>query len=131
MKSSYRGYSTLVAVVLLLAFMTIVILGINALGITSLQSGYQANTSSQKLQQSESCIEEVLRRLKDNAGYTGGTVTLSPTLSCTASINGTETQKTITTTVIMANITKIITITLNILIDGSSRNFQITSWSEQ
>ena len=131
MKRSYRGYSTFVAVVLLLAFMTIIILGINALGITSLQSGYQANTSSQKLQQSESCIEEVLRRLKDNASYTGGTVILSPTLSCTATITGTDTEKTITATVSMQNVTKTITIILNILIDGSSRNFQVSSWTEQ
>ena len=131
MKRSYRGYSTFVAVVLLLAFMTIIILGINALGITSLQSGYQANTSSQKLQQSESCIEEVLRRLKDNASYTGGTVILSPTLSCTATITGTDTEKTITATVSMQNVTKTITILLNILIDGSSRNFQVSSWTEQ
>ena len=131
MKRSYRGYSTFVAVVLLLAFMTIIILGINALGITSLQSGYQANTASQKLQQSESCIEEVLRRLKDSASYTGGTVILSPTLSCTATITGTDTEKTITATVSMQNVTKTITIILNILIDGSSRNFQVSSWTEQ
>lgn len=126
-----KGYSTLVTVVLLLAFMSATIIGISALGITSLQSGYQATTSSQRILESESCIEEVLRRLKDNVNYAGGTVTLSPTLSCTASVTGTETEKTITATTNQQNIQKTITVELDIIIDGSARNFQVTSWTEQ
>jgi len=130
MNRKLRGYSTLVAVVLLLVFISMVIVGIHSFNLSSLQSGYQSNTSTQRLQESESCIEEILRRLKDDINYTGGTVPLNVSTSCTAQISGDDLQKTISATVNAQNIQKTITAIISITTDGSARNFRLTSWSE-
>ena len=126
-----RGYSTLVTVILLLAFISIIMVGINALSIGSLKSGFESTTGNYRLQESESCIEEVLRRLKDTPGFSGGTIPLSATASCDVSISGTDTQKTITGTVSAQNMQRSVTVVLSITVDGTARNFRILSWQEQ
>lgn len=125
-----RGYSTLIGVVLLLAFLTTIILGIHMLHVSNLQSISYTNGGNQALKTGESCVEETLRRLKTSLGYTGGTIPLGAGENCTASITGDITQKIINATYSSNNYQKNLQVTVDISIDGSAINFIISDWQE-
>lgn len=123
-----RGYSTLTSVMLLLAFLSLIIVGMYTVNINQLLSQSSTRLGSQNLIQAETCIEEVLRRLKDDLNFAGGAIPLG-TYNCQAVITGNATQKTVTATVATGDISQSVTVTLDIIANGEANNFRITSWS--
>ncbi|MDP3975630.1 MAG: hypothetical protein Q8P95_01815 [bacterium] len=125
-----RAYSTIIAVILLLSFIVIVVAGLTSFSISRLQSELSTEQSQTTQQYAQTCIEEVLRHLKDTISYAGGAISLPDGASCTASVIGTDTNKTITATVSDQNIQQIVTAEVTVTTNGEAINLELTNWSE-
>ncbi|MDP2691441.1 MAG: hypothetical protein U1C97_02670 [Candidatus Gracilibacteria bacterium] len=125
-----KAFSTLIGVIFLLAFLSVITAGMSFMSISNLKSNYYLTQSHTTSQQSEACIDEVLRRLRDDLNYGGGSVPLTGDTSCTAVITGDDTDKTITSTVSNADFEHSITASIQIFTNGEATNFRITDWTE-
>jgi len=125
-----RAFSTLIGIILLLAFISIITAGMTFISISSLKSNYYVAQSLNTKQSSESCIEEVLRRLRDDINYLGGSIPLKPSINCNATVTGTASQKTITATVTDGTFYHGITADIAVTTIGQAHNFRITAWDE-
>jgi|SRR5687768_17162322 len=77
------------------------------------------------------CVEESVHRLKIDSGYTGGTVPLGND-SCTVTVSGAGSTRSILATATINGYTKAVTATATLKQNASlnSRAWSITAWSE-
>lgn len=80
-----QGAIALLTVLILMAASLVIIAGLSLRGIHSLTAVDIFRRGEEVGGGADGCAEEALRRLRDNAGYTGGTVTLGGT-ACTISV---------------------------------------------
>ena len=130
-KPDRRGMIALVTVIVIGA--TLLTIGISAamIGQTDLViSGHADRERSTRLLAS-ACAEEALHRLKLNAAYSGGTIGIG-TDSCTASVAGSGSTRTVTVSATVEGYTKsvIVGALLKQNVAGNARAWAIDSWSE-
>lgn len=125
-----KAFSTLIGVIFLIAFLSIVTAGMSFISISELKSSYYVAQSLTTQQYSEACVEEVLRRLRDDIDYAGGTIPINTTVSCAATVVGDATQKTIDTTVIFQEFEISLSVDIDVSVVGEAINFRITGWTE-
>ena len=120
----------MIVMFIFMGLLIIIAAGMTFVSISNLKSSSYISDSQTTRQYSESCIEEVLRRLKDDLEYTGGTIPLNPATSCSNSISGSDTAKTITATVTNGSFQTNIVVDIDIITLGEAHNFEITNWQE-
>lgn len=125
-----RAYSTLTSVILLIAFLSIIILGVNSLSLNSILSRYEDSVGTSTERITESCFEEVMRRLRSSLDYAGGTIPLGSTASCTAVVTGDLLQKIVTVTATNNGFEKSVTAIIDISTSGEAINFTVSDWQE-
>jgi len=125
-----RAYSTLTSVILLIAFLTIIILGVNSQSLSSILSRYDESAGTQTQRITESCFEEVMRRLRTSLDYSGGTIPLNSTQNCTATVTGDLLQKTVVVTASESGFQQSITAIIDISTSGEAINFTVSDWQE-
>ena len=125
-----KAFSTLIGVIFLLAFLSIITAGMSFISISELKTQYYVAQSLTIQQYSESCVEEVLRRLRDDLNYSGGSIPINATVSCSATVVGSASQKTIDTTVVFREFQMAVTVEIDVFVVGEAINFRITSWLE-
>jgi hypothetical protein len=78
------------------------------------------------------CLEEATFRLKLNANYAGGTVPIDE-LSCTVTVAGTGSTRTVTATATVDGHTKTLVATATLLQNASfnARAWTLSAWAEQ
>ena len=125
-----RAFSTLVGIIFLLVFLTLVMSGMSFLSIGEMKAGYYVTEAHDVEQQAESCIEESLRKLKDDLNFAGGLVALSAGYQCQVEITGDDVRKSIAGSVELGGFKKTITAQIDITTIGEARNFRIINWLE-
>lgn len=126
-----HGFVSLITVIVISAIILSVGLTISLLGVNELLFGFIADQSHQALQMADACTEEAYFRLKKNSSYTGGTLSLGGG-SCTATVTGSGTTRTITVSATVGNFTRRITtnVTLTSNAAGNTEGIDLTHWEE-
>jgi len=125
-----KGFSTLLSMFVFLGLLVIIATGMTFVSISGLKSSSYISASQLARQDSESCVEEVLRRLRDDIDYAGGLIPLNDTSSCNATVTGDSSQKTISATVSNSSLEKNVMVAIDVIAIGEAHNFRITDWQE-
>lgn len=123
-----RAYSTLIAVLLLLFFLGIITAGLSFMSIHETRSEWYRVASHSPELYAQSCVEEVLRRLRDNAAFSGGFIALSEQVSCDSTITDDNSQKIINVQVSQEDFHSSLTARVEVIIDGMAHNFRVMDW---
>lgn len=123
-----RAFSSLLATTIIMGFVIIIIVGISTLNLNNLKSSVSTVQFGTTQQYTESCIEEILRRLKDDISFPGGTIPISDNITCDSSVVGNGEQKVVSATVSRQNTYASISVEIEITTINESKNFTITSW---
>ncbi len=83
-----KGSVGLIVVMITLAIVSLLIGGVMFFGVDDLETGYAEWRSSESMMSAESCGEEALLRIRRDASYTGGTLTVGNS-TCTITVVGT------------------------------------------
>lgn len=84
-----RGFIALTSLLVISAAALAVAVSISLLGIGEAKSSLDFKKGQETLKIAEGCVEEALLRLRDNAGYSGGSLNVGDG-SCTINISGTD-----------------------------------------
>lgn len=84
---SERGVAALLTIVIVAAATLIMAYSASLLGLGELDLGYTAQKGEEAFSVADGCIEEALHRMRLNAGYTGGSLSLTNG-SCTITVSG-------------------------------------------
>jgi len=71
-----KGATALIMVVIMGVAALLMAVGAARLGMGEIQSGYTAQKGDEALYVADGCVEDTLERLRKNASYAGGTLTL-------------------------------------------------------
>ncbi len=116
------------------AMFTIVIIGVAALimaftatvlGMGDLEMAYDSQQGEETFSIADACVEEALRRVRLDSGYTGDTLSLGDG-SCIISVTGSDPNRTILVTSTIGVYNKAIYV--DIVLSGST--ITIDSWAE-
>ena len=120
---------SLMAVLVIIAATTVIALSVGMSGISEVQSGLYINQGNDTLHFADSCAEEAYYRLKLDSTYTGGTVDLGGN-SCTITVSGGGSTRTITAEAVIGNFTRTITsdVTLESNSGGEASTIDLTQW---
>lgn len=123
------GFALLIGVMIISAVTLSIALGVGLVGITGVQTSLFINKASQALNYADSCAEEAYYRLKLNNSYQGGTLSFGNE-SCTVSIQGNGSARTITAFATVDNFTRTINIQINLTVNNAANahNTDITEW---
>lgn len=127
-----KGFIALVSILVISAVALTVSVSIALLGVGEASSSLSFKKGQESLKVAESCIEEALIRLRDNASYDpAGASTTLPDLagSCTIDVSGTGVNRTIDVTSTISagpDYTKKIQVTAK----RAGNSINITGWAE-
>jgi len=121
-----QGLSLLIVVVIIGVGALILALGASLLGLGELDNAYVVDQSYETLSIADGCADEALRKLRTDAGYTGGSLSLGDG-SCIITVSGVGSNKTIgiVSTVDEYNRRVEVDVTL-----GASNNVSVTRFEE-
>lgn len=127
--SQHRGSIALMSILIISAFTLIVVLGMSQTNIlTSLQ--WQNTTSDKKsYYMAEQCLEEGLRRLKDNTSFTNETLTFDGGDACVVSVTGAS-PKTITVTTSYGSYQQSYSGQVTVTQSGTANNIRLLNWTK-
>lgn len=83
--TSEQGAIALLTVLILMAGSLAIVTGLSLRGIGNLQAVDTHRRGEETFPGTEGCVAEALRRLRDNAGYAGGTLSVGTT-TCTVTV---------------------------------------------
>lgn len=128
---SKRGVIALVTVVIMGAMLLSLGLAIASLAQTELIIASSVAHEREAFSLATTCIEEAAHRLKLNASYAGGTVPLG-TQSCTVSVSGSGSTRTVIASSTSDIYTKSVTVTLTLKQNAAlnARAWEVTAWAE-
>lgn len=100
-------------------------------GINEMFSGTDLSKTHEVLEIADGCAEEAYFRLKKNPSYTGGTIPYAGG-NCTATISGSGSSRTITSSATLDDFTRTISseVTFTSNIAGNTEGIDLTEWSE-
>jgi hypothetical protein len=125
------GFTALLSIIIIVSVALMISLSVNMSGMNQLQDTMTQTFSSEAFSFADSCIEEGMVRLKRDAHYPGGSLTIN-NIACEIQITElNDNQYQISADALSENnyyrhIDAVITITLN----GLARNIIINSWQE-
>ncbi len=103
-QSHQKGAAALIMVVVLGVAALLMAVGAARLGMGEIQGSYTAQKGDEALYLADGCVEDSLERLRTDAGYSGGTVSMeSGTCVVTVVANGNLRTVTVTATVDVFN----------------------------
>jgi len=85
--SSPSGFSALLTVLIIGVAALAMAYSSSMLGLGELDLGYTAQKGGEAFSAADGCLEEAMRRLRLNTGYTGGNLPIGAN-SCTITVNG-------------------------------------------
>jgi len=93
---------------------------------------YNGDQSARALAIADGCVEEANYRLKLDSSYTGGTIAYAST-SCTISVSGSGTTRTVTSTATISGFTRrvVSSITLTANTAANAHGIDLTQWNDQ
>lgn len=113
-------------VMIMLAIISLMLGGVAFFGMDDLETGFSELKSSEAMMAAESCGEEALLRIKRNASYTGGILSVG-NATCTIAVTGTPCG---TCTVNVSAVTGSYTRRLQSTVVKSGSLITISSWQE-
>lgn len=128
MNKRQSGFIAFTSLLVVSAATLAIAVSISLLGIGEAKSSLDFKKGQEALKIAESCLEEGLLRLRDNANYTGGSLNVGEG-SCTINVRGSGNEKTI-------NVSATITGALQYVkeLEASTKrvgnSINITSWEE-
>ena len=125
------GYIALVAVLIVIASVITVGVTMSLNGITELRLAQFEHKSVQAFYAADACMNEGITRLKGDVDsgyttYTGGTLTIDGSTTCTVTVVTSSSTRTLTAS---GTVDNIITRTIEAEVDVSS-GFSLSSWQE-
>ncbi|MBI4117662.1 MAG: hypothetical protein HY453_01105 [Parcubacteria group bacterium] len=123
------------AALLTTIFITLVVIGlalaIHSAGINELLFGLGDDQAQKALLLADTCADEARFRIKKDASYAGGTIPIG-SYTCTVSIAGGGSTKTITASATVNDYTQtVVTVTdIKSNVAGNTKGIDVTSWSE-
>jgi uncharacterized protein (UPF0333 family) len=124
MDSRSQGFTAITSVLIISAVVLVVSISVSLLAIGEGQSGYSTYRGEDAYFLAEGCMEDALLKSKQNASYTGGTLT-RPEGSCTVSIAKVGSVWTITTSS-SGTYTK----NIQAVVQRNGSNLTLSSWKE-
>jgi hypothetical protein len=128
---SKRGVVALITVIIMGAML--LSLGVSAAFLSQTQLIITAGTGRQReaFALATTCVEEAVHRLKTNSSYTGGTIPIDAN-TCTVTVAGSGSTRTVTASSTVDVYTKGITVTLTLKQNAAlnSQAWSVTSWAE-
>jgi hypothetical protein len=127
-----QGYIGIVTVLIVTAITLTLGVTIALLGINEAIQGYEIDQGQEVAQKADGCLEEAYLRLKLDSGYTGGTIPYVDG-SCTVTVAGGGSSRTITSTVTIGDYTRTIQGVASLVsnVAANSEGVDSTSWQEQ
>lgn len=127
-----KGYIGVVTVLIVTAITLTLGVTIALLGVNEAIQGYEIDKGQEVAQKADGCLEEAHLRLKLDSGYTGGTI---PYLdgTCTVTVAGGGSTRTITSTITIGEYTRTIQGTISLVsnVAANAEGIDATSWEEQ
>ena len=123
------GTIALISLLIITAVTLAIGLSLNLLGLDEMRMGFRGSQSSQAFHVAESCLEEALMRLKRDANYTGGNLSIGNG-SCNIIITADGNQRTITVSGNIDQLIRKIQTTVNVLNNGTTFGNETISWQE-
>jgi len=125
-----EGFATLTTAIIIFFTTLSMALSIQFAGIGELQTGFQNNLSAQSLSLADGCLEEAMLRLRREASYTGGTLTIGND-TCTNVVTGAGGTRTIiSTATINSTIIREIRAEVSIVATPTGNTVTLTDWEE-
>lgn len=126
-----RGVVALITVIIMGATLLTIGLAIAFVSQTELLIAAGAGRERQALAVAMSCLEEAVHRLKLNSSYAGGTIPID-TYSCTVTVSGTGSTRTVSSTSTVDVYTKgaVATLTLKQNAALNANAWEVTAWAE-
>ncbi|PIZ55655.1 hypothetical protein COY25_00540 [Candidatus Uhrbacteria bacterium CG_4_10_14_0_2_um_filter_41_7] len=127
-----HGVAALLVVVVILAMTLSLGLAVAKFSVNELSLNLESDQAHQAIQIGEACVDEAIYRLKDNIGYTGGTITTIGNGVCTVTVTGGGSTRLITVAVTVAGITRNLVVNTALVYNnfGNAINVLITNWEE-
>lgn len=125
---SQRGYIAFIGLLIISAVTLAVSVSIALLGISEAQSSLSAKKGEEVLKIAEGCGEEALLRLRDNAGYSDGSLNVGNG-SCTINVSGEGQDRIIDITAITSGPPQYVK-KIQIIAKRVGNSINIVSWSE-
>lgn len=131
-KKDERGVAALLVVVVILAMTLSLGLAVAKFSVNELSLNLESDQAHQAIQIGEACVDEAIFRLKDNIGYTGGTITSIGNGVCTVSVTGGGSTRVITVAVTVASVTRNLVVNISLVYNNTANaiNVLITNWEE-
>ena len=126
-----RGVSAIIIVVLILALVISLGLIVSQAGLNELALSLDEDNANKTLHIAEACEEEATFRLKLDSSYTGGSLTFTEG-SCSISISGGGSSRTVTISSTVDNETRAITVNVDLEqnVDTTADGIDVTNWEE-
>ena len=123
------GAIALISLLIIAAVTLAIGLSLNLLGLDEMRMGFRESKSSEAFHVAESCLEEAFMRLKRDANYTGGNLSIGAG-SCNIVITANGTQRIINVSGTVSQLIRKIQTTINVLNDGTTFGNETISWQE-
>ena len=130
-KQQPSGFVALVTVLVISAIMLTLGLFTSAAAINEMMAGFSWDQAERALQITDACVDEAVFRLKSDSSYTGGTLSVNGG-TCTSSVTGSGSTRTVTSTGTLGDFTKKISATATFVtnIAGTANTVDLTHWEE-
>lgn len=129
--TNQQGFVSTITVVILSVITLTLAVAVAMLGANELVLGNAASQSQKAFEIADGCQEEAYYRLKLNTAYTGGTVPYTGG-SCTVTVSGSGTTRTVVSTATVDGYTRSMTATIS-LVNNTATNansVDVTHWQE-
>lgn len=127
-KKHQQGFIAFTSLLVISAVTLAIAVSISLLGITEANTSLGFKKGQEALKIAESCSEEALLRLRDNAGYAGGSLNVGNG-SCNMSISGIGSDRTIEITATLTGPPDYVK-KLQVTAKRVGNSINITSWQE-
>lgn len=119
-----RGFTAITSVLIISAVVLVISISVSLLSIGEGQSGLATYKGEASYFLTDGCVEDALLKAKQNASYTGGTLT-RPEGSCTISISKAGNTWTVT-----ASNSGTYTKSIQVIIQRTGSSVTVSSWNE-
>ena len=125
-----RGSIALISLLIMSAFTLLIVLAASEASISTYQIYLNESSGETAYYGAESCLEEAIMRIEGDSDFSGTTLAIDASTSCTITVTGTSEQKTISISVNYGDYSQNYQGVVNLIQDGSVYNSDLVSWEE-
>lgn len=129
MNKNKKGFIAFTSLLIISAITLVVSISIATLGVSSARGSLDFKKGKETYEIAKSCAEESLIRLRNNATYTGGNLTVGDG-SCTIAVSGTGSNKTIDVVSIISNPAPSFTKKIRVITKRTGNSINVLSFTE-